>query len=152
MSILGSIINAVLGPGKAASQAPSTTPTSVDPPGSASAPAPAARAPSTTAAPAPLAPAATSSSAVAGSTVDVEVVLAKLASQKKEKLDWRHSIVDLMKVLDLDSSLAARKQLATELHYDGDTGDSVKMNVWLHRQVVRKLAENGGMVPDNLKH
>ena len=84
--------------------------------------------------------------------VDVEAVLTKLASENKEKLDWRKSIVDLMKLLNLDSSLAARKELASELHYTGDTNDSAAMNVWLHKQVMIKLAENGGKVPDQLKH
>ena len=70
----------------------------------------------------------------------------------KEKLDWRHSIVDLMKLLDLDSNLAARKTLAGELHYTGNTDNSATMNVWLHKQVMAKLAENGGKVPDELKH
>jgi hypothetical protein len=85
------------------------------------------------------------------SQVDVEAVLTDLASKNKEKLDWRKSIVDLMKLLDLDSSLAARKELAKELHYTGDTNDSAKMNVWLHKQVMTKLAENGGKVPADLK-
>jgi hypothetical protein len=84
--------------------------------------------------------------------VDVEAVLTKLNAQQKQKLDWRHSIVDLMKLLDLDSSLAARKELAQELHYSGDTNDSAKMNIWLHKQVMMKLAENGGKVPADLKH
>lgn len=79
-------------------------------------------------------------------------MLTRLAAQKKEKLDWRRSIVDLMKVLDLDSSFAARKQLAQELHYTGDTGDSAAMNIWLHKQVMIKLAENGGKVPAELRH
>ena len=83
--------------------------------------------------------------------VDVEAVLTKLASQNKEKLDWRSSIVDLMKLLDLDSSLSARKELAKELNYTGDTNNSAGMNVWLHKQVMIKLAENGGKVPDSLK-
>ena len=68
-----------------------------------------------------------------------------------EKLDWRTSIVDLMKLLDLDSSLSARKELAQELHYSGDVNDSASMNVWLHKQVMRRLAENGGKVPEELK-
>jgi hypothetical protein len=85
------------------------------------------------------------------SQVDVEAVVTKLAAQKKEKLNWRQSIVDLMKVLDLDSSLAARKELAKELNYTGDTNDSASMNIWLHKQVMRKLAENGGKVPEDLK-
>jgi hypothetical protein len=83
--------------------------------------------------------------------VDVEATLTKLASQKKERLDWRRSIVDLMKLLNLDSSLSARKELANELHYTGDTKDSAAMNMWLHKQVMIKLAENGGKVPDDLK-
>jgi hypothetical protein len=83
--------------------------------------------------------------------VDVAVVLTKLAEQSKEKLDWRKSIVDLMKLLNLDSSLTARKQLAQELHYSGDQNDSASMNVWLHKQVMQKLAENGGKVPADLK-
>jgi len=83
--------------------------------------------------------------------VDVEAVLTGLASRNKEKLDWRKSIVDLMKLLDLDSSLSARKELAEELHYTGDMNDSATMNVWLHKQVMIKLAENGGKVPDSLK-
>jgi Domain of unknown function (DUF3597) len=78
-------------------------------------------------------------------------VLNRRASQKKQKRDWRHSIVDLMKLLDLDSSLAARKQLAQELRYSGDTSDSAAMNMWLHKQVMIKLAENGGKVPDDLR-
>src|SRR5262249_40183520 len=71
--------------------------------------------------------------------------------QNEEKLDWRRSIVDLMKLLNLDSSLAARKQLAKELHYAGDMNDSASMNVWLHKQVMQKLAENGGKVPADLR-
>jgi len=75
----------------------------------------------------------------------------QLASQNKERLDWRRSIVDLMKLLNLDSGLSARKELAKELHYTGNTDDSAAMNVWLHKQVMIKLAENGGKVPDELK-
>jgi hypothetical protein len=84
--------------------------------------------------------------------VDVEAVLTKLTAEQKEKLNWRTSIVDLMKLLDLDSSLSARKQLAKELNYAGDTNDSASMNVWLHKQVMIKLGENGGKVPADLKH
>jgi hypothetical protein len=84
------------------------------------------------------------------SSVDVEAILSERASQKKQKLDWRHSIVDLMKLLDLDSSLGARKELARELGYTGDMGDSAAMNIWLHKQVMKKLAENGGKVPADL--
>jgi len=81
----------------------------------------------------------------------VGAILTELASRNKEKLDWRRSIVDLMKLLNLDSSLSARKELAKELHYTGNTDDSAGMNVWLHKQVMIKLAENGGKVPDELK-
>jgi len=83
--------------------------------------------------------------------VDVEDILTKLASQNKEKLEWRRSIVDLMKLLKLDSGLSARKELAKELHYAGNTNDTAAMNVWLHKQVMIKLAENGGKVPDSLR-
>ena len=79
-------------------------------------------------------------------------MLTKLAKESKEKLEWRTSIVDLMKLLQLDSSLAARKELAHELHYTGTTSDSAAMNVWLHKQVMIKLAENDGKVPEALKH
>ncbi len=75
-----------------------------------------------------------------------------LAKKNKQKLNWRTSIVDLMKLLDLDSSSHARKELAEELHYTGDMKDSAKMNIWLHKQVMTKLAANGGKVPDDLKH
>ncbi|MGK7865842.1 DUF3597 domain-containing protein [Falsiroseomonas sp. E2-1-a20] len=83
--------------------------------------------------------------------VDVEEILAGMAEQNPQKLDWRHSIVDLMKLLGLDSSLEQRKELARELGYSGDTSDSAAMNIWLHRQVMTKLAENGGRVPDSLR-
>jgi hypothetical protein len=78
--------------------------------------------------------------------------LSNLAAQNKQKLNWRTSIVDLMKLLDLDSSLSARKQLAQELHFTGDMNDSASMNIWLHKQVMTKLAENGGKVPEELRH
>ena len=100
---------------------------------------------------APAGGAGTATAAAPAQTIDVVPVLEKAAASKKEKLNWRTSIVDLMKVLDLDSSLAARKELAQELGYTGDTNDSAKMNVWLHKQVMNKLAANGGKVPDELK-
>jgi hypothetical protein len=84
-------------------------------------------------------------------SIDIVPILEQAAAAKKEKLNWRTSIVDLMKVLDLDSSLGARKELAKELGYTGDTNDSAKMNVWLHKQVMIKVAANGGKVPDDLK-
>jgi hypothetical protein len=124
MSIFGKILNAIFG-----SKAEAAPPA----PGSSASPAGAPAAPTPTA------------------TVDVAAILDKAVAAQKEKLEWRTSIVDLMKALNLDSSLGARKELAKELHYDGDTNDSAKMNVWLHRQVIKKLAENGGKVPDELK-
>ncbi len=83
--------------------------------------------------------------------VDVEAVLNDLASKNSEKLNWKTSIVDLMKLLNIDSSLSERKKLALELGYSGDTGDSASMNIWLHKQVMNKLAANGGKVPADLK-
>jgi hypothetical protein len=83
--------------------------------------------------------------------VDVEQILTNLQQQSGQQLNWRTSIVDLLKLLNLDSSLQSRKELAAELHYSGDTNDSASMNIWLHRQVMNKLAENGGKVPADLK-
>ncbi|MFF9549087.1 DUF3597 domain-containing protein [Methylobacterium fujisawaense] len=133
MSLLGSIVSKILHPfgGGSADAAPApsggTTGTS---------------APSTPSAP----------GTAGGEPVDVAAVLSGLAEKNPQKLDWRHSIVDLMKLLGLDSGLASRKQLADELHYTGDKDDSASMNIWLHKQVMQKLAENGGKVPDDLKH
>jgi hypothetical protein len=83
--------------------------------------------------------------------VDVEAILNNMAASAGQPLNWRSSIVDLLKLLNLDSSLQSRKELATELHYSGDTNDSASMNIWLHRQVMNKLAANGGKVPADLK-
>jgi Domain of unknown function (DUF3597) len=85
-----------------------------------------------------------------GRGVDVEAVLNERAAKKGEKLNWRTSIVDLMKLLDLDSSLSARKELAQELGYKGERDGSAEMNIWLHKQVMQKLAANGGKVPADL--
>jgi hypothetical protein len=93
---------------------------------------------------------AVASAAAAISNVDVATMLDGLAEKADQELNWRVSIVDLMKLLGLDSSLAHRKELAKELHYTGDTGDSAKMNVWLHEQVIAKLAANGGKTPQDL--
>ena len=73
-----------------------------------------------------------------------------MAAKNAQQLNWRTSIVDLMKLLGLDSSLQARKTLATELHYTGDMNDSAAMNIWLHKAVMQKLADNGGQVPPDL--
>ena len=134
MSVLGKIVSAILGrAGAAPAPGPSTSaaraaPTASATPKASSAPARASAAP-----------------------VDVAAILTKLAASNKERLDWKKSIVDLMKLLKLNSSLAARKELADELHYTGDKKDSATMNIWLHKQVMLKLAENGGKVPDELR-
>jgi hypothetical protein len=141
MSIFGSIMSKIFhrGGGKEASGAAApTTQTAQASPAAAS---PAA---------APAAPASGGAGGPQGS-VDVEAILTDLAGKAGQKLDWRHSIVDLMKLLNLDSSLTARKELAAELHYTGDTSDSAAMNIWLHKQVMNKLAENGGKVPAELR-
>ena len=83
--------------------------------------------------------------------VDIAPILDNAVAAKKEKLLWRTSIVDLMKALNIDSSLSARKELAKELGYTGDTNDSATMNVWLHKQVMTKLAAHGGKMPADLK-
>lgn len=88
----------------------------------------------------------------AGGGVDVEAIMTDLAKKSGRPSNWRVSIVDLMTLLNLDSSLTARKELAKELGYTADTTDTATMNIWLHKQVMHKLAENGGKVPDDLKH
>lgn len=82
--------------------------------------------------------------------IDVAAILDAAVKSSGQKLDWKHSIVDLMKALELDSSLSARKELADELNYTGDKNDSAKMNVWLHKALMKALAENGGKVPAEL--
>ena len=93
----------------------------------------------------------TGGTAAPKSPVEVGAVLDAMASSNSQKLDWKHSIVDLLKLLGLDSSLSARQELAKELHYSGSESDSAAMNIWLHKQVMQKLAENGGKVPADLK-
>jgi hypothetical protein len=148
MSIFGRIMSAIFGKSAEAKAEQSSAAASAAP-----------AEPATTSAPTSAGSAAPSVDAAAGTTparapsaqVDVEAVLSGLAAQNKQKLNWRTSIVDLMKLLDLDSSLAARKELAKELHYSGDMNDSASMNIWLHKQVMIKLAENGGKVPEDLR-
>ena len=103
-----------------------------------------------TATPAPTAAPMPSAPKPAPPVVDIAAVMEGLAAKNSEKLDWKRSIVDLMKLGGMDSSLSARKELATELHYTGDMNDSASMNVWLHKEVLKKLAENGGKVPPEL--
>ena len=98
------------------------------------------------------APSGTSGSAAApAASVDVAPILDKAVAAKKEKLEWRTSIVDLMKALDIDSSFSARKELAKELNYTGDTNDSASMNIWLNKQIMAKLVANGGKLPADIK-
>jgi uncharacterized protein DUF3597 len=87
-----------------------------------------------------------------GGPVDIESVLNQRATQKHEKLNWQTSIVDLMKLVDLEPSLENRKALAHELGFTGDTHDTAQMNVWLHKEVMQRLAASGGKVPDSLRH
>ena len=129
MSIVGDIMSAIFGHSSSAATAPA-------------APASAAAPPSAPATP----------SAAPSSPVDVAAIMDDLAGKASQQLNWRTSIVDLMKLINLDSSLTARKELAQELHYTGDMNDSASMNIWLHKQVMNKLAENGGNVPDELRH
>jgi hypothetical protein len=134
MSIFDSIKNAIFGKAEAAEAPAGTAPT-------ASSPA-APSAPASTPAAAP--------SAAPSSPVDVAAIMEAAVKAKGQKLNWRTSIVDMMKALDLDSSFSARKELAKELGYTGDTGDSATMNIWLHKALMKKLAENGGKVPSDL--
>jgi hypothetical protein len=131
MSIFGKIMSAIFG-----SKASAT-------PAAGSAPATDGPAASTGSSATPAAPA---------QSVDVAAIVDKAAAAKGEKLEWRTSIVDLMKALDIDSSFAARKELAKELGYTGDSNDSASMNIWLHKQVMAKLAANGGKLPPEIKH
>ena len=136
MSIFGKIMSTIFG---GAAHADAATPV---PPGAALGSGAAAAAPGAAAAGAP----------TPMSTVDVAAVMDKLADASSEDLDWRKSIVDLMKLIGMDSGLAHRKELAHELGYTGNTSDSAAMNIWLHKQVMTKLAANGGVVPKELLH
>jgi hypothetical protein len=140
MSIFGDIMSAIFGKSAEAAPQAQATPTPSAAPAPSPSATPAASVPAAAARPAPL------------SKVDVAAVMDGLAKKSKQKLHWRTSIVDLMKLLDLDSGLQARTALAKELHYTGDVKNTATMNVWLHKQVMTKLAENGGQVPSELKH
>ena len=117
----------------------------------ASAPAPAPQTTAAQPAPTPAAPTPQAAPAAPAQAVDVEAVLSGIASKKGSDLNWRTSIVDLMKLLDLDSILDNRKELATELGYTGAKDGSAEMNMWLIKAVMRELEKNGGTVPANLK-
>jgi len=138
MSVFGNIVSAIFGSKHAAGVTAAAGPSSPSP-SSPAASASAGTAAGATAAAKPI------------SKADVEAILAKLADEQDEDLDWKSSIVDLMKLLKLDSGLGARKQLAQELGYTGALDGSAAMNVWLQKQVMTKLAESGGKVPDSLK-
>lgn len=146
MSILGNIMSSIFG-GQAA---PPPTPSSAQ----SLAGFEAATKSAASTAPSPGPPAGTRPAAPAATAgqVDIAAVLDKLAKESDQNLDWRKSIVDLMKLLKLDSGFTARKKLAQELSYTGDTKDSASMNIWLHKQVMVKLSDNGGKVPAELKH
>ena len=142
MSIFGDIMSAIFG--RSASAAPSTSAPSSSAPSSPAKPtaSPSQSGTTTREGPAPEGPKVEWSE-----PVDVKAVLLGLSKSKKQKLNYDKSIVDLLKLLDLDSSLTARQELAAELGYSGNTKGSSKMNVWLHKEVMRQLAANGGKVP-----
>jgi len=139
MSLFDTLKNAIFGHASSAAPAPPAPPRVNSPDRAAgSQPVPPKAAPPSSAPPPPQA-------------VDVEAVLNGLNAKSPQKLNWQTSIVDLMKLVGMDSSLQHRKELAAELGYKGDTNDSAAMNVWLHKAVMQKLAANGGKVPDALK-
>lgn len=158
MSMFGNIVSALFHHAAAAApaqtlaaDAPASAATTSDPaPAGAGAATPPAGGAPTAAGASPPSPGA-SPAGGAAQTVDARAVLAGLAAKDPQKLNWQNSIVDMMKLLGLDSSLSNRKQLAQELHYTGSTDDSATMNVWLHGEVMKKLSENGGQVPADLK-
>ncbi|WP_407181534.1 DUF3597 domain-containing protein [Bradyrhizobium sp. STM 3562] len=137
MSVFGKIMSAIFGNHAAATPTGGTAGSGATAGGTSAAP------PSASTQAAPAAP---------PQSVDVAAIVDKAVAAHHEKLEWRTSIVDLLKALDIDSSLAARKELAKELGYTGDTNDSASMNVWLHKQVMAKLVANGGKLPPEIKH
>jgi hypothetical protein len=154
MSIFGNIMSSIFG-GSSSPAAPPAAPQSAASLQSAAPLAAMAQVPTPAKPQVDVAASPQSSAMAQGPTatqVDVAAVMDNLAEQSDEDLDWRKSMVDLMKLLKLDSSLSARKQLAKELQYAGNTNDSAAMNIWLHKQVMLKLAENGGKIPSDIKH
>jgi len=143
MSIFETLKNAIFGSHAQAAAAPAsnTASPSAPPPGPA---------PATQAAAAPSSsPAA---SRAPSGQVDIAAVLSQKAAARSEKLNWQTSIVDLMKLVDLEPSLDNRRALAKELGYTGNTQDTASMNIWLHKEVMERLAASGGKVPDSLRH
>jgi 3-oxoacyl-ACP reductase-like protein len=159
MSVFGSIVSAIFGSKHAAGVTTAAAPSSAPPSSTGTSSSPAApAAPSAKASPAAASPSTAAPTAAPGaaaakpiSRADVEAILKKMSDDQREHLDWKTSIVDLMKLLKLDSGLGARKQLAQELGYTGALDGSAEMNVWLHKQVMVKLAESGGQVPQSLR-
>ncbi len=151
MSIFGTIMSKIFSH-PAAAAAPEASASQTDSP-SGTAPTPGAVAPAAAPDGVPASPTTASQTTAAASPapVDVGAVLTEMASKNPQQLNWQSSIVDLMKLLDLDSSLKARTDLAHELSYSGDTNDSASMNIWLHKEVMTKLEQNGGKVPADLK-
>jgi 3-oxoacyl-ACP reductase-like protein len=137
MSIFGTIMGKIMGNSARSQAAAENAARPATAPGTPS-PAPAAPTAAATAVASPL------------ESVDVAARLDEMKGASKQNLDWRHSIVDLMKLVGIDSDITNRRALANELGYTGDLNDSATMNVWLHKQVMQKLAENGGTVPANL--
>jgi hypothetical protein len=148
MSIFGKLVSAIFGSSHAAEPAPTSWSPSAPKPASPTSPAAPAPTAAPTSSPAAGAPAATGKPM---SRPELEELIKKTVSAQHEDLNWRESIVDLMKLFKLDSGLGARKELAKELGYTGALDGSAEMNVWLHRQVMIKLAETGGKVPEHLK-
>ncbi|MGO7591429.1 DUF3597 domain-containing protein [Rhizobium leguminosarum] len=145
MGIFDKIKHAIFGEAKAAEPvaagAPKTEPAQA-PASPSAAPSPTPAAPAPQSKPAP--------TATAASTVDIVPILDAAVKKSGQKLDWRRSIVDLMKAVGMDASLTERKELAAELGYTGDSNDSAKMNMWLHKALMKRLSENGGKVPADL--
>ncbi|WFR99036.1 DUF3597 domain-containing protein [Rhizobium tumorigenes] len=140
MSIFDRIKNAIFGQAQAAGTTQASTGTTTAAATPVSNPAPG------TATPVPSAP----SAATLAQSVDVAPILDAAVQKSGQKLDWKHSIVDLMKALGMDASLEERKELAAELNFQGDVHDSAKMNTFLHKALLQKLSENGGKVPAEL--
>ena len=139
MGLFNNLMSKIFHPGGSSASSSASSAPAAGAPASSSAPAAGGTQSATaTAAPSPAQP------------VDVAANLNAMAAKNTEKLDWKRSIVDLMKLVGMDSSLSARKELAKELNYTGDMSDSASMNIWLHKEVLKKLAENGGKVPPEL--
>ncbi|PST21242.1 hypothetical protein C7U61_08165 [Rhizobium sp. JAB6] len=141
MGIFDKIKGAIWGEAKAAGAAPAPSQTTAATANPAPAPTPAPSATTAATSPATSAPSA---------PVDIASILDAAVKKSGQKLDWKHSIVDLMKALGMDASLSEREELAQELGYTGDTGDSAKMNTFLHKALLKKLADNGSKVPADL--